>query len=160
MDGPAPTPTDDSERASIEAHAGADRIALIASSFHRVTGRPLLAGGGSLWSAPMVILAHGTQDDPIFFYANRMALALFETCAHDVVRMPSRYSAEAMERAERARFLDAVGARNFIADYAGVRISQRGARFRIEQAVVWNLLDGDGAIHGQAACFDRWTALD
>nr|MBP6225643.1 MEKHLA domain-containing protein [Rhizobacter sp.] len=29
----------------------------------------------------------------------------------------------------------------------------------IEQAVVWNLIDGSGMCHGQAATFDRWQRL-
>jgi hypothetical protein len=40
-----------------------------------------------------------------------------------------------------------------------VRISATGKRFRIKQAVVWNLLDCEGLIHGQAATFDRWQVL-
>ncbi len=48
----------------------------------------------------------------------------------------------------------------FIDDYAGVRVSATGRRFRIEAATVWNLVDAAGALHGQAAAFDRWTLLD
>ena len=42
----------------------------------------------------------------------------------------------------------------------GVRISRTGRRFLVEQAVVWNVLDGHGTRRGQAATFSRWTALD
>ena len=151
------------ERQVMETHAGAQRIALIAESFHRVTGRRLIAQGSdaasALWAAPMVVLAHGTEADPVFFYGNRMALDLFEASAADLVRLPSRYSAEPMERDERARFLQLVAAQNFVTDYSGIRISQRGARFRSAQATVWNLIDTMGTIRGQAACFDRWEPL-
>lgn len=154
---------DPTGRRTIEAHADAARIALIAASFRRVTGQNLVPPGDdpatAMWTAPRVILAHGTEADPVFFYGNRMALDLFETTAADLIRMPSRYSAEPMERGERARFLGDVAARNFIADYSGIRISRSGQRFRIAQATVWNLLDADGAIRGQAACFDRWEML-
>ena len=55
----------------LTANAGA-RLTLIAESFARLTGRPLLGGAlvsaDALWTAPKVILAHGTQPDPIFFY--------------------------------------------------------------------------------------------
>ena len=64
-----------------------------------------------------------------------------------------------MERQERARQLERVRRDGFIDDYAGVRISATGKRFRIEQAVVWNLIDGNGEIHGQAATFDRWKPI-
>ena len=48
----------------------------------------------------------------------------------------------------------------YIDDYAGVRVSSRGRRFRITQATVWNLVDAAGVLHGQAATFDRWLRLD
>jgi len=73
--------------------------------------------------------------------------------------MPSRLSAEPLAREERARLLAAVTARGFVDDYAGVRISRTGRRFRIERATVWNLADPAGLRLGQAAAFDRWTEL-
>jgi PAS domain-containing protein len=144
-------------------HAGL-RLTLIAESFTRLTGHALVDSAddlaSALWTAPRVILAHGTEPDPIFFYANRAALDLFELSAADIVRMPSRLSAEAPLREERMRLLDRVTRDGFIDDYAGVRVSAAGRRFRIEQAIVWNLIDEAGAICGQAATFDRWTRLD
>lgn len=68
--------------------------------------------------------------------------------------MPSRLSAEAPLREERAALLERVSRHGFIDDYAGIRISARGTRFRIENAVVWNLIDGAGVCHGQAAMFE------
>jgi hypothetical protein len=47
----------------------------------------------------------------------------------------------------------------FVDDYAGVRISRTGKRFRIEQAIVWNVVDAEGKDHGQAATFAHWTPL-
>lgn len=141
----------------------ADRLALIAESFQRLTGHALVENdrdiAAALWDAPRVILAHGTQADPIFFYGNAKALSLFEMTADQFSCLPSRLSAEPMHRDERAAFLDGVARRGFIDDYAGIRISATGRRFRIEQATVWNLIDAEGAIHGQAATFDRWTML-
>lgn len=133
------------------------RIALIASSFARLLGRPLVTGGGdvveALWSAPQAVVAHGTEADPVFFFGNRAALAAFECPAERFIAMPSRLSAEAPLRTERQALLDRVRAQGFIDDYAGVRISATGRRFRIEQAVVWNLIDEQGERHGQAAMF-------
>lgn len=140
------------------------RLALIAESFARLTGRSLLQGAAvsadALWNAPCAILAHGTEPDPVFFYGNRLTLELFEVTAKQLLRMPSRLSAETLDRAERARLLDQVSRYGVIEDYAGVRISATGRRFRIERATVWNLIDGSGAMHGQAAAFDHWTRLD
>lgn len=68
--------------------------------------------------------------------------------------MPSRLSAEAPLREERQALLERVSRDGFIDDYAGIRISARGTRFRIENAVVWNLIDAAGVRHGQAAMFE------
>ena len=133
------------------------RIALIAKSFARLLGRPLVSGDGdvvaALWEAQQAIVAHGTQADPVFFFGNRAALATFECPVEQFIVLPSRLSAEAPLRAERQALLDRVSAQGFIDDYAGVRISASGRRFRIEQAVVWNLIDAQGQRHGQAAMF-------
>ena len=75
------------------------------------------------------------------------------------VQLPSRLSAEPVLRDERARLLEQVARDGCITDYAGVGISSTGRRFRIEQAVVWNLIDEDGVCHGQPAAFDRWQPL-
>lgn len=144
--------------ALLAAHAG-PRLPLIAASHLRLTGRPLLADGEGLWSASFVLLAHGLEPDPIFFYGNRRALELFEVTAEELIRMPSRRSAETPDRAERARLLDQVAGRGFIDDYAGVRVSASGQRFRIERATVWNLADASGEVHGQAAAFSSYTRL-
>lgn len=140
------------------------RLGLIPESFLRLTGKPLVDGGGdlaaALWHSSSAILAHGSGADPAFFYGNKLALALFETAATDFVGMPSRFSAEPLERGERARLLDAVSRDGYIRDYSGVRISATGRRFSIAQATVWNLVDSEGKVHGQAACFDQWVRLD
>ena len=140
------------------------RIGLIDESYRRLTGRQLVQPRDdlavALWHAPRAIVAHGTQADPIFFYGNALALDLFEMPADEFMRLPSRLSAEPMLRDERARLLDRVTRDGFIDDYAGIRISASGQRFRIEQATVWNIIDATGAMHGQAATFDRWTMLD
>ncbi|MFT4026575.1 MAG: MEKHLA domain-containing protein [Novosphingobium sp.] len=129
------------------------RCALIAESFARLLGRPLAPPGVALWEAPLAVVAHGTEPDPLFFFGNRAALAKFETTAERFVGMPSRLSAEAPLREERQALLDRVARHGFIDDYAGIRISVQGTRFPIRNAVVWNLIDAWGAVHGQAAAF-------
>lgn len=144
-------------------------IARIAASHLALTGRALVpASNGraraadpvlALWEAPLAIVAHGTEPDPLFFFASRMALARFGMDLAQFIGLPSRLSAEAPLRAERQALLERVSRDGFIADYAGVRIAADGRRFRIEQATVWNLVDPAGTIHGQAAAFGRWTDL-
>ena len=135
----------------------AERIALVAESFARLLGRDLVTRDGdpvaALWYARQAVVAHGTEADPRFFFANRAALTAFRATLDQFIGMPSRLSAEAPLRGERQALLDRVTAHGFIDDYAGVRVALDGHRFCIEQAIVWNLIDADGLRHGQAATF-------
>jgi hypothetical protein len=72
---------------------------------------------------------------------------------------PARHTAEPVHRDERQQLLDRTRDRGYVDDYAGIRISSSGKRFRIEKAIVWNLTDAAGASCGQAATFDRWVPL-
>lgn len=132
-------------------------IAAVAESFERLLGKPLVGPSGdvieAMWRAPQVILAHGTQADPIFYFGNRAALDCFETNLETLLAMPSRLSAEAPLREERQALLDRVAKYGFIDDYAGVRISAKGRRFRIDHAVVWTVSQETGERIGQAATF-------
>jgi hypothetical protein len=140
---------------------------LILDSFARVVGRELLPRGGSaeaearrLYDAPFVVVSHGTEADPLLNYGNAAALELWEMPWKTLVGTPSRLTAEPVHRDERARLLERTAREGFVDDYAGVRVSRSGKRFRIEQAIVWNIVDGEGRKRGQAATFDRWTALE
>jgi len=144
----------------------AEHIGLLRQSLRRLTGRDLIDAEVSppeaarrIYLAPFVVLSHDNQADPILTYANRCALDLFELGWGQLVRMPSRLTAEAPNRGERARLLAQVAERGFIDDYAGVRVSSAGRRFRIEAATVWNLVDEGGLYQGQAASFASWRML-
>lgn len=139
---------------------------LIARSLKHWTGRDLLPGDFSsaelaerVFRAPFVLVSHGTEPDPVLNYGNRTALALWEMSWAELTRTPSRLTAEAPNREERARLLAAVATHGFIDDYSGVRISKTGRRFRIAQATVWNLLDERQIYCGQAAMFSRWEFI-
>ncbi len=132
------------------------RLSLIFESYQRLTGKALLPVPFDplvMWNAAFAIVAHGTEDDPVFFYGNQAALGLFEMSFADFTRLPSRFSAEPLAREERARLLERVGKQGFVDDYAGVRIARSGRRFTIANATVWNLLDVTGKYDGQAAIF-------
>lgn len=132
-------------------------FALLTRSHERIVGRPLTpAGAGPGWlyrDAPFGLLAHEGGEDPRFVYANRTAQVRFEYPWEQLVGLPSRLSAEPDDRAERRRLLEAVERDGFIDDYRGRRISRTGARFWIEDATVWNLVDDRGVRVGQAARF-------
>lgn len=142
-------------------------VQLLLDSFARLLGRELISRQGSaeaqaerLFQAPFVVVSHGTEADPILNYGNAAALALWEMDLATLTRTPSRLTAEPVHRDERARLLERTRRDGYVDDYAGIRISSTGRRFRIEQAIVWNLVDAAGMHRGQAATFDRWTPLD
>ena len=144
----------------------ADHINLLRSCLRALTGRDLLEHDCSpeeaarqVFHAPFALLSHNAAADPVLTYGNRTALELYGLSWEELTAMPSRYTAEEPERAERARLLARVTADGFIDDYAGVRISKNGRRFRIENVTVWNLTDAQGVICGQAALFASWTFL-
>lgn len=150
------------ERPSFTADARL-RIVSIAESYQALTGWPLVRTDGdildAMWSAPLAIVSHGTEHDPIFCFGNRLALTLFEMDFETFTQLPSRLSAEPLHRDERAGLLERVTRNGIIQDYAGVRISATGRRFRIEHAAVWNLRDRAGNPAGQAAAFSNWAYL-
>lgn len=147
---------------------------LLQDSYHQLTGRGLLPPdlqgevqrsveahevARQLFEAPFALVSHNTASDPVFNYANRTALRLFEMSWREFTSLPSRLSAEPLFRDERARLMATVRQKGFIDDYSGVRISKEGRRFMIEQATVWNLLDAQEVLRGQAALFDHWIFL-
>jgi hypothetical protein len=142
------------------------QTACLAHSLKHWTGRELLSGVSSrmelaqkVFEAPFVVVSHGTEADPVLNYGNHAALMLWEMSWEELTRTPSRLTAEAPSREERARLLEAVARRGFIDDYSSVRISKTGRRFRINRAMVWNLLTEGGKPCGQAAMFERWEFL-
>jgi hypothetical protein len=139
---------------------------LMQRSFEELLGYPLINTGiddndsaEQLFYAPFVLLSHDATSDPVFNYANAQGLELFELSWEELITLPSRLSAEPLEQAERDKLLARVSERGFIEDYRGVRISKTGKRFKIDNAIVWNLTDEDGVYQGQAACFSDWTFL-
>lgn len=139
---------------------------ILVRCFQRLTAHDLVAGSvpalelsEKLFHAPFVLVSHGTQADPVLNYGNQAALTLWEMSWDEFTRTPSRLTAEAPNRGERARLLAAVTSRGFIDDYSGVRISKTGRRFEISQATVWNLHSPEGTFYGQAAMFREWRFL-
>jgi PAS domain S-box-containing protein len=149
---------------------------LLTDSYHRCTGRSLLSGTafeGNASSAaadelavllyhelPFALLSHDTSPDPRFQYANVSAQRYFGYSWTEFVGMPSRLSAEPANRGSRQKSMESALRDGFVDDYRGVRIAKSGHRFRIEQATIWNLVDLDGRLHGQAAVIREVQPLD
>jgi len=140
---------------------------LLLDSFEQLIGRSLLPRIGTgkeqskmLFYAPFVLVSHGTQTNPIFNYGNRGALDLWGLTWQELLATPSRSTVEGEEIAqERQKMLDLVKKQGYINDYHGVRTTKNGQLFRIEKAIVWNIIDRDGIYCGQAATFADWIFL-
>ena len=112
-----------------------------------------------LFNVGFAVVSHGTEKDPIFKYGNKKALELFEMGFEEFIKMPSRNSAEPMHQKERTQFMKQVTENGFVSNYEGVRISKNGKRFKIQDAIVWNVIDENKNYCGQAATFGRWEYI-
>ena len=153
-----------------------ERLRLIVASYRRLTGKALIprytaqsaalgTNGNApndiavlrdaVWNAPRAIVAHGTEDAPIFFYGNRLALQLFEMSFDQFARLLSRFSAEPLAQEARVKLLEKVARQGFADGYSGIRLAKSGKRFMITDTTVWNLIDDFDRYQGQAAVFVR-----
>lgn len=136
---------------------------LLANSYAQLLRQPLVPQGmpvpeATKWlyeRAPFAVLAHNTDPDPLFIYGNKAAQRRFEYGWDEITRLPSRLSAEPQNREARQQFLARVQQIGYEAGYRGVRITKSGRRFVIEEATLWQLLDTDGKVHGQAVVIPR-----
>jgi hypothetical protein len=140
---------------------------ILLNSFECYLGRSLLPRSGdtqqeaqALFAAPFVVVSHNGAADPILNYGNQLALDLWQMDWGQLTQIPSRLTAEPVHRDERALMLAQAAAQGYIDHYSGIRITSTGQRFRIEGAVVWNLVTAEGQPCGQAASFSHWTFLD
>ncbi len=143
-----------------------EHIKLLVTSLQTVSGIRLIEEELSqeemakrLFFAPFALVSHDSAKDPVFNYGNQTALRLFEMEWEEFISLPSRKSAEPLHREERKRLLEEVSQKGFISNYTGIRISAKGNRFLIKNAIVWNVIDEKGVYIGQAATFSEWEAL-
>ncbi len=136
-----------------------ERLALLQENYRRLTGEALAADADALWNAPYAVLAHDRSAPPVFFYANARTLSLFKRSAGEMIGLPSHLSAQPDAREERAAMLARLEADDIVTGYSGVRVASDGTRFRIRDAIIWNLRDASGSLHGQAARIDEVELL-
>lgn len=138
---------------------------LLLNSYEKWLGRSLIPrlapepDARRLFLSEFVVVAHGTEEDPVLNYGNQSALELWEMPLSKLLGTPSRKTAEPVHRSERMELLRRTKEFGFIDNYSGVRISSSGRRFRIHSATVWNIMHANGTYVGQAAVFDKWETL-
>jgi hypothetical protein len=143
-----------------------EQAKLICHNYERLFERKLLENTHGdeklveqLWHAPFVLLSHGNETEPVFNFANLRATTLFEFPIDELLSLPSKMSAEPIEQQKREQLLKQVSEHGYIDNYSGVRVSSTGQRFRIDNAIIWDLLDERGQYRGQAAMFKHWVYL-
>ncbi|WP_415895365.1 MEKHLA domain-containing protein [Neptuniibacter sp. PT34_22] len=151
---------------SSENNFAAEQAERLLSSFERLTGKSLIPSDTSselraqaLYNAAHPVLSHSANEDPLLNYSNAKGMEQFEIQWEELIKLPSRYTAEPQTQEERNRLLKAVTDHGFIDDYQGVRISAKGNRFMVEDAIVWNVIDEDGVYWGQGAVLYKCRAL-
>ena len=147
------------------------RTQLILSSFEHWLGCSLFEQFGvtdvkidpkevskQLFEVDFIVASHGTQSDPIFNYGNQKALDVWELTWSEFTQTPSRETAEAIEQEERDRLLAETTEKGFC-PYSVIRITSTGKRFKINDGLVWNVIDEEQIYQGQAACFSDFYFL-
>lgn len=111
-----------------------------------------------LQTTQTIVLAHGTELDPILRVGNQAALKLWEMDEQQFLCTPSRKTAEPDNQEKRQELLKQTQKDGFVENYHGIRISSSGRKFRIEKVTIWNVLDlrGKGQLIGQGATFRDW----
>ena len=139
---------------------------LLLDSHKKLLGSELIPRRGTpeeqakaLFFTPFVVASHGRESDPIYNYGNQVLLDLWERDWEDLLKMPSRLSAEPILQEERQKILEATATQGYLKDYQCLRISRTGKRYKIADVTLWNILDQSGNYCGQAATFSQWDLI-
>lgn len=134
---------------------------LLVGSFRRVVGRDLLEKNrGPEWlygDAPFAVVAHNSEAEPLFVYANATAQRRFGYSWSEFTRLKAKLATGQVKSCEQAQLLDAIDRKGFVTNYRGLQVMKSGGRFRTEDATVWQLKDRHGVSQGQAAMFSKWV---
>ncbi|MEA5508255.1 MEKHLA domain-containing protein [Crocosphaera sp. UHCC 0190] len=147
------------------------RTQLILSSFQHWLGHSLWKEKGlpeiqtspqdiaqQLFEVPFAVASHGTEIDPIFNYGNQKALEIWELTWEEFTQIPSRKTAELVEQAERDHLLAETTKKGFCY-FSGIRITSTGKRFKINNGIVWNVINEQQNYQGQAAVYSDFYFL-
>lgn len=112
-----------------------------------------------LYHAPFVVVSHGTEEDPVFNYANLKAQEIWNMGWDEFTSMPSRFSAEPIEESKRNQLLETGRKKGITRLKQGIRINKDGRRFYIKDVVLFNLLNKNQDYCGQGAVYPKWEFI-
>ena len=102
------------------------------------------------------VLSHGTQDDPIYNYANRATLLAFQYPEEGFYQLASRNSAPAgATRDDRDALVEEFKAKGYGVFPTAIRQTKTGELFEITDISLSNVYNEQGGRVGQMAVFDR-----
>lgn len=142
---------------------------LIAASYHHFTGLEIVPDYKSLsdlelaqriFDADFALVSH--NQNKIFCFANNSALNLWETNWSNFTKMASTKSApdDDATQNERNNLLNEAFKKGYVDNYQGVRKSTKGNLFEIKNTTLFNVLDEDKNIIGQAALIQEVLHID
>ena len=129
------------------------------NSYEKLLERELIDDPSKLFEADFVCAGHKFASEPKFAYGNQKALDLWELDLDKFIGMPSKNTAEEMHQKEREELLNEVRQKGYIKNYSGIRISSTGKKFKINNAIVWNVFDENEKLIGQAVKFNDYEYL-
>ncbi|MBI34070.1 MAG: MEKHLA domain-containing protein [Flavobacteriales bacterium] len=142
-----------------------EHIQNVLNSFEKLTGKALIYRKSpeedffQIENGKFVLVSHNGAEDPILNYGNQFALNLWEMNWSEFIKTPSRKTAESDLQSKRRKMLDTVLRQGYYDEYEGVRISSSGKRFKIKNAIIWNVNNEKGDYIGQAAYFNSLEYL-
>ena len=136
-------------------------VNILVSSYESKTGREMMKlskdqalRAQEIFNADFILLSHGIQASPILNYANKRGLQTWGIPWEKMTCMPSSKTAETgIDMTEREEFMRKVTKFGIVEGYEGIRISADKRRFKIKDAVVWNVHNSADEYLGQAAYF-------
>ena len=135
-------------------------VKILLDSFEKLVQKQIIVRTGDptkdlklIEEGAFVLVSHNGEEDPILNYGNQFALDLWELNWDDFIKTPSRKTAEIDLRTRREEVLKIAMIKGFYDEYEGIRISSKGKRFRIKNAIIWNVLNKHNGRIGQAAYF-------
>lgn len=142
-----------------------DHVKKLLDSFENLTGNKIINRSSpeedfkKIEESSFVLVSHNGAEDPILNYGNPFALNLWEMSWDQFIQTPSKKTAEEDLRSKRKEMLSIAEKQGYFNGYEGVRISSSGKRFKIKNAIIWNVLDENGNKTGQAAYFKEIEML-
>ena len=137
-----------------------EHVKILLDSFEKLVKKQIIVRTGDsakdlklIEESEFVLLSHNGEQDPKLNYGNQFALDLWELNWDDFIKTPSRETAEIDLRTRREEVLKIVKEKGFYDKYEGIRISSSGKRFKIKNAIIWNVLNESEVRIGQAAYF-------